>query len=172
MFAAFGRGTVVGSEHDDGVVQLAHFLQMRDHPADMVVGLLHEAGKHLHLPCVEFLRVGRQAVPCLDLIRARGKLGARRHDARFELARKYLLAPFVPTLVKLAAIALDPFTLHLMRCMPGTEAVVHEEWLGGRHGAQVHQVFDGTVGEVGIEVVALVTGKRRRDVVAVMHQRG
>ena len=34
-------GTVVGGEHDDGVVELAHRLQLVEHEADVVVHLLH-----------------------------------------------------------------------------------------------------------------------------------
>ena len=98
-------------------------------------------------------------------------MGALRHDAHLQLTREYGLAPFVPSLIELAAVALNPFTLDLMRRMPCAQAVVHEEWLFGRYCAKVHQVFDGTISQICIQVVALVTGKRRCNVMAVMDQR-
>src|SRR5262249_62382613 len=37
----YGLGAVVGGEDDDGVVKLAHGLELREHIADVVVHLLH-----------------------------------------------------------------------------------------------------------------------------------
>ena len=60
----------------------------------------------------------------------------------------------------------------LVRCMPGPQTVVHEEGLVGGHRAQVGDVAQGLVGQVGAEVITLLPAAWRIDVVAVMHQRG
>ena len=46
-------------------------------PPDVVVGVLEEAGEHLHHARVEALLVGAQAVPRRDVGIARGQLRAR-----------------------------------------------------------------------------------------------
>ena len=154
------------------VVELAQSGEEVDHAPDVVVGLLEERGVHLHLPRVEPPRVRGQRVPRLDPLRPRRELRARRHDAHRELPREHLLAPAVPAMVELAAIALDPLRLDVMRRVPGAQAVVHEERLVRRDRAQVGQVLDRAVGEVRVEVVALLRPPRRVDVVVVVHQCG
>jgi hypothetical protein len=48
---------------DEGVVQVAHFLDRVEQPADVPVGVLLVAGVHLHLPHVQPLLRLRQGVP-------------------------------------------------------------------------------------------------------------
>ena len=172
VLAALRRRAVVGGQQDQRVVELAAAREEVDHPPDVVVGLLEEGRVDLHLPRVQAPRVRRKRVPRLDPRRPRRELRAGRHDGERELPREHLLAPAVPAQVELPAVALDPLRLDVVRRVPGAQAVVHEERLVGRDGAQVGQVLHRAVGEVGVEVVALLRPPRRLDVVVVVHQRG
>ena len=65
--AAFGAGAVVADDVDDQrVVELADVFDRLHHAADLVVGVLGEAGEHLHLPREQLLLVGGELVPVLD----------------------------------------------------------------------------------------------------------
>ena len=48
--SAFGAGTVVGDDHDDGVVELALLAQEVEQPAQMMVGMAEEPSERLHQP--------------------------------------------------------------------------------------------------------------------------
>ncbi len=69
--AAFGARAVVADDvEEERVVQLADLFELRDEPADLVVGVLGEAGEGLHLALEEPLLVGAHAVPGGDFLRA------------------------------------------------------------------------------------------------------
>ena len=44
-----GTGAVVGTEHDDGVVQQAGFLEEADDAAHILVDVVHQGGIQLHV---------------------------------------------------------------------------------------------------------------------------
>ena len=64
VHAAFGARAVVADDvEDQRVVQLADVLDRLDQPADLVVGVLAEAGEDFHLAGEELLLVGASACP-------------------------------------------------------------------------------------------------------------
>ena len=106
---ALGRGAVVADDHvDQRVVEDLEVGERVDQPADVVVGVLQEAGVDLHLAREDRLQVVRRLVPGRDLGRPRGQLGVLRDDAELLLARERLLAQRVPALVELALVLVRP----------------------------------------------------------------
>ena len=64
VHAAFGARAVVADDvEDQRVVELAGRLDGLDQPADLGVGVLAEAGEHLHLAGEELLLIRRSAWP-------------------------------------------------------------------------------------------------------------
>ncbi len=72
---ALGRRAVVADDEvDERVVE--HALSERiDQPADVMVGVLHERGVHLHLALQHGLELGIHLIPGRDLLVARGEHG-------------------------------------------------------------------------------------------------
>ena len=69
---------VADDVEDQRVVELTGRLDGRDQPADLGVGVLAEAGEHLHLAGKELLLIRAQLVPVLDGLRLGRELRARR----------------------------------------------------------------------------------------------
>ena len=130
---AFGAGSVVGDHHDHGVVVLTDLLQEVDKFSDVVVGVLQEAGEHLHHAGIEALLLGRQAVPVGHIGVVARKHGALRDDAQFLLAREGVLAVGVPAAIEFALVLVGPLLRHVVGRMHGAGAEVHEEGLIRRH---------------------------------------
>jgi hypothetical protein len=86
---------------DQRVVELAGGAKAVEHAADLVVGVLDEAGEDLHLAGEQALLVGAQAVPVLDRRRLGRQLRALRHDAQ-PIWRASVSSRSVPALVELA----------------------------------------------------------------------
>ena len=61
--SALGARPVVAHDDDDRVVGLAELVDEVEHPTDLCVGVLEEAGEHLHHPRVEAPLVGGARVP-------------------------------------------------------------------------------------------------------------
>ena len=64
---ALGARAVVRDHHDQRVLVLAELLQERDQLADVVVGVLEEAGEHFHHARIEPALVRRQLAPVLHV---------------------------------------------------------------------------------------------------------
>ena len=65
---ALGRGAVVADDEvDQRVVEHLQVLERIDQPADVMVGVLHERGVHLHLALEHRLELGIHVVPGRDL---------------------------------------------------------------------------------------------------------
>ena len=62
-----GRTVVADHQVDQRVVQQLHVPERIDQPADVVIGVLHESGIHLHLTLEDRLQGGVHVVPCRDL---------------------------------------------------------------------------------------------------------
>ena len=76
---ALGRGAVVADDVvDQRVVEDAELLQPVEQAADVVVGVLQEAGVDFHLAAQDGLERLRHVVPRRDLLVARGELAVRR----------------------------------------------------------------------------------------------
>ena len=65
--AAFRGGAVVGDHHDQRVLELTERRQELEQPADLMVGVLEEAGEHLHHPGVQLPRRLGLRVPIGDI---------------------------------------------------------------------------------------------------------
>ena len=113
---AFGRRAVVADDVvDERVVEDAEVLDRVDHPADVVVGVLEEAGVDLHLAREHRLQLVRHVVPGRDLVVARGQLGVGRDDAQLLLAGERALALHVPAVVELALVLVGPLLRDVVR---------------------------------------------------------
>ncbi len=170
--SALGRAPVVGHHDHHRVVGVGSALDLVEHPPDVVVGVGQEPGEHLHHPGVEALTGRVDVGPCLDPLGARREHGVGRHDARRLLAGEGLLAPHVPPGVEAAGEAVDPLRRRLVRGMRRTGGVPEQVGAVRVVEAEVAELGDGLVGQVGVEVVALLRGRRRLDVVLVAHQVG
>ena len=121
----------------------------------MVVGVLHEAGVHLHLAAQDGLERLRHVVPRRNFAVASGELRVRRDDAERLLPGDGFLAQLVPALVELALVFVSPFLRHMMRrvrragCEIGKERLVRRQRLLLRHPG--HRL----VGHVLHEVITL-----------------
>ena len=130
----------------------------------------HEAGEDLHVAGVEPLLVLRQGRPLGDPRGARGEHGVLGDHPGGDLTGEDLLAVGLPAVVEGAAVGLDPLRGDLVRCVRGAGGQVGEERLAGRRLLLVLDHPDRLVDEVLGEVVALLGGRRRLDVVVVADQ--
>ena len=159
--APFGaRPVVAGDVDDERVVELTQLLDRLQHAADVVVGLLQEPGVHLHHAGKESLLLGGKGVPRLHAGGAGRELRVSRYDTQLLLPREYLLADFVPALVELPLVLLDPLLLRVVRGVRGARGVVDEERLVRRHGLLHLDPMRCLVGQVVVEVVIRVADVR------------
>jgi hypothetical protein len=93
-------------------------------------------------------------------------------EAGGQLPGEHLGAVGVPPLVEAPAVGLDPLGLHVVGRVAGPGGVVEEERLVRRRHVRVLDHLDGVVGQVGVEVVAVLGRRRRRDGRVVLHQVG
>ena len=168
--SALGRAPVVGDHDDHRVVGVGAALDLVEHPADVMVGVGQESGEDLHHPGVEPLSVRVDVDPRLDPVGARREHGLGRHDAQLLLAGERLLAPHVPPGVETPGESVDPLGRRLVRRMRRTGGVPEQVGAVRVVEAQITEAGDGLVGQVGVEVVALLGGRRRLDMVLVAHQ--
>ena len=167
---AFGRRPVVRHAHDDGAIELTGRLEMVEDPADLVVGVGHERGEHLHHPGVQALSGPVDRRPLLDPRRSRRQRRPLGQDARSQLTPVGRLPPDVPPGVEPAAEAFDPLGRRLVRRVRRPGSVPEEEGALRMGEPKLPKVGDGVVGQVGLEVVALLRGPGRLHVVGVPHQ--
>ena len=118
--AAFGAGAVIaGDVEDDRVFSVSFRLDIREQPADFIIRLRQEGGVDFHFVRQQFLLVRVQRIPGRHLFRPRRKLGIGRDDPKLLLAGVGLFAKFVPSLVELARILLDPHLGHVVGSVCG-----------------------------------------------------
>ena len=165
-----GAGPVVAHHHDDRVVELADLVDRIDHALHLGIGVREEGGVHLHHPCVEPLLISAQRIPRRHPGRPLGELRTRRQQSRCHLTLEDLVAPGVPALVEVSPVALDVVGRGLVGSVAGPRREPEEEGLLGSGGSQIAQEEGGPVSEVFGEVIALLRGLRRLDVVVVVHE--
>ena len=113
--AFHARAVVAKDVKDQCVVSEAHVLNRFHHAADSVVRVLLIAGINFHLVRIQFLHIGRNAVPRGEGRVAWRKFRVRGDHAQLLLTRERLFAQLVPALIKLAFVFIAPFLRHLMR---------------------------------------------------------
>ena len=170
--AALLAGAVVRQQDDHGVVELAEPLEVVDEAADLGVGVLQEGGEGLLEAGGQSLLVLGQAVPRLDPGIARGELGVGGQQAEFDLAGEPPFAGHVPPFVEPAPPLVEVVGRCLMGSVHGPEGQVGEERAVGSDGDRVVDEADGVVDQILAQVVALVGGGGRLDVMVVMDQVG
>ena len=144
LFGALRRSAVVTEDVvDDRVVEDAHLLERVDETTEVIVGVLEEAGVHLHLAREDRLQELRHVVPCGDRVGSRCEHCVGWNHAELLLPHERLLAHAVPPLVEPAAVPVRPFARHVMRCVRGAGHVVHEERLVTHQGFLLLDPGDG-----------------------------
>ncbi len=163
---ALGARTVVAPDiEDEGVVAQAQSLQPVHQLADLGVGVLDEAGEHLHQAALERLFRIRDAVPGGHGVGTRRERRLGRDPALGLLAREHPFAIGVPAVVELALVLVGPVLEHMMRAMGGAGGPVHEERLVRREGPVLAQPGQGLVRQVLGEVIGLARGRLDRSCV-------
>ena len=133
--AALCAGAIVTRDVDDErVVQLADILHGVHEPANVHVGVLHEAGEDFSLPRKQLAVVFRKISPGTEVLRAVSQLGALRDDAHLFLIGHRLGPDLIPALVELAFVLVGPLLGDVVRRVHRTRCKVHKEGLVGRHG--------------------------------------
>ena len=139
-------------------------------PADLVVGVLEEAGEDLHHPRIELAFVGRQVVPLRDVGVVPRQHRVRGDDAQFLLPGEHLLAVGIPAVVEHALVLVGPFLGDVVRGVVGAGGEVQEERLVRSHLLEVGNELDGLVGQILRQVVALLRRLGRLDLMVVEDQ--
>ena len=156
VLAALRTGPIVRDDDHHGVVRVTQLFDEGEHPADLLIGVGQEGGEALHEALSQFALALVERLPGWDPRWARREDRALGHDARGELASECLLAPGVPALGETTLVVLDPLRRRMVGRVAGPRGEVQEEGQFVVDGAQVAQIFDGPVGEIRAEVVALV----------------
>ena len=154
---ALGRRAVVADDVvDQRVVEDAELLQAVEQPADVVVGVLHEAGVDFHLAAQDRLEVLRHLVPRRDFLVARGELAVRRDDAELLLPGEGLLAQLVPALRRTCPCTCRPTPWARGAARGWRRARSRRRTACRARAPSAGAIqFDGLVGHVLHEVVAL-----------------
>ena len=132
-------------------------------PADVMVGVLQEAGVDLHLAREHRLEVVGHVVPGRDLLGPVGQLGLGRDHAELLLPCEGLLAQRVPARVEAALVLVRPLERHVVRRVRRARREVGEERLVRHQRLLLADPVDRPVGHVLGEVVALLRGAVRLD---------
>ena len=153
----FCGGAVVADDVvDERVLEDLEVCEGVHEPSYVVVGVLEEAGIHLHLAGEHRLQVVRHVVPGGDLLRPLGQLRVRRDDAELLLPRERPLTQRVPTVVERPFVLVGPLRTHVVRRVRRSGREVDEERLVGQQRLLLADPVDGAIGHVLGEVVALL----------------
>ena len=121
-----------------------------------MVGVLQEAGEHLHLPGQHRLQPVGHVVPGRDLAGTGGEFRVRRDHAELFLPGESLLTKPVPALIEPALVPVRPLLRHVVRRVRGARREVDEERLIRHQRLLLVDPVDRPVGHVLGEVVALL----------------
>ena len=164
LHRSLGRRAVVADDVvDERVVEDVEIAEGVEDAADVVVGLLEEAGVDLHLARQDRLELGRHVVPGGDLLRPRGQLRVLGDHAQLLLPREGLLAQLVPALIELALVLGRPGRRDVVGRVRRAGRVVHEEGLVGDQRLLLPDPVDRAVGQILVQRVALLGRAGRLD---------
>ena len=154
---AFGRGAVVADDVvDERVLEDLELAQRVDQPADVVVGVLEEAGVDLHLAREHGLQVVGHVVPGGDLLgRSVSSASAGITPSSFWRANVRSRSASQPS-SNCALVLVRPLRPHVMRSVRGAGREVDEERLVRHQRLLLLDPVDRLVGHVLGEVVALL----------------
>ncbi len=165
-----GGGAVVGDHHDQRVLELPEGRQELEQSADLVVGVLEEAGEHLHHPGVQPPCGVGQRVPVGHVRVVARELGVGGNDPELLLAGERLLPVGIPAVVERTGVPVGPLLPDVMRGVRGAEAEVEVERLVRIGLLAVGDERDRLVDQVLAQVVALLGLLRRLDRVVVVDE--
>ena len=170
---AFGRRAVVADDQvDQRVVEDRRCPERVEHPADVMVGVLHERGVDFHLALERRLELGIHLVPRRDLLVARREHGVGADDAQLLLLVEGDLALLVPAVRELALVLVDPLLRHVVRRVRRARREVDEERLVAHQRLLLAHPGDRLVGQVLGQVIALGRRLRRLDRRRALVERG
>ena len=135
-----------------------------------MVGVREEPRVHLHHPRCQPPRLRRQRVPVRDVRVVPGQLRIGRHHAQFLLPGQHPLPVGVPPVVELPGVPVGPLLRHMMRGVHRAGAEMQVERLVRGDLLGVGDELDRLVGQVLGQVIALLRGARRLDLVVVVDQ--
>jgi len=171
--SAFAGRTVVRRVEDDGVVELAGFLQVVDDAANLNVRVLREPGIDLSEPREQLLLVGLERLPRThEICRIRDvswqgierrQFGALGDDALGDHAWQDPFPVGVVAVVELALVLVDVLLGAMVRSVVRARTIPHEPRLRGVAGLLVSDHSDGLVCQILREVIALLRVVRRLD---------
>src|SRR5664279_634277 len=152
--SAFCTGAVIAADVDEQrVVHYTHLLQGIHQTSYLLIRVLGEYGKGLHLPGLQFLLFWSLGIPGWDLLGSLGQLRILRDDPHLFLSCKRLLALHVPSLIELAFIAVDVRLGYVMRSVQRTRGEVNKKWIVGCKGVLRLHPCQGLVRHVYREVI-------------------
>ena len=169
---SFRARPVVGHQQDERVVDVPGLREKGEEPGQLGIGVGEKAGEALHESGRHPLFPGRQLVPGRDPVGTRRHLGARWEEPGGLLASEGRLPPPVPTSVEVTAIALDPLPRGMVRRVARPRAEVEKKRPIDVNGAQITEIGDSSVGQVGAQVVALLDRAGRQDRMVVVVEGG
>ena len=121
-----------------------------------MVGVLEEAGEHLHHPRVEAALISGERLPVRDVGIGRGEFCCCGNQAELLLPVEHLPAIGLPAGVELAGVAVGPLLRHMVGGVHRTKGEVQEERLVRSDLLGVGDHRRGLLDQVGGQVVALL----------------
>ncbi len=172
LLPTFRARPVVRHDHDHRVVRFPEVVDECQHPSDLLVRVGQIGREALHEPFPEGLLLVIEVLPGGHPGWSWRQAGALRDDPDTELPGVGLLAPPIPSLGETAPVAIDPLRGRVMRGVAGARTEVEEIGLVGIDRPQISEEFDGPVGQIGAQVVAVVRRAGWPDRVIVVIERG
>ena len=153
------RRTVVGHEHDHGVLPLPCRFKGFANLTDAAIDRGDHGGIHLHVACCDSLLVRSESGPVGNpeplIGRNIRENSVVRYQAEFLLAFESSLADLGPTLGVHTGELRDVFFRCVERCVNGTVGEIQEERLVRAAVPKIPDHADGPVGQVGCQVVVV-----------------
>ena len=164
----FAACTIVGEQHDHGVVGEIAFIQKLQQSSDLGIGVIqHRSECFLQSTSKEFF-VNGQFVPWSNAGVARRQHGVGGNNAHLDLTREPLRTMNVPAFIKPTAPLCEITVGRMMRCMLSTKSEIQKEWSVGTNRNQIANPCCRLINEVFREVIALFRRARRENMLIVL----
>ena len=168
----FRTRPVVRHQHHDRVLEGVEAPQEGQQPADLMVGVLQEAGEHLHHPGIEPPLLRAALRPGFHIRIMPRQHAVLRDHPKLLLPGKGPLPIHLPPLIKRARITIGPVLGHVVGRVHGPGGEVEKERLLGIHLAGIGDETHRPIHQIFREVVALLGRLGGLHLVIVGHQLG
>ena len=159
-----GAGPVIALDVDDqGVVELAEFLDRIDQAPYLMIAVRQRRGVALHLPGTYPFHVRRQVIPTFVVFGGRVECGIGWDHPDLLLLLIGHLPLAVPAVVELALELVDPLLRGMVGSVRSARRVVRQERLVGVDRLLGPDPADRLVGHVGVQVIGVLTPQIRVD---------